>query len=451
MSNRAISSLLGAAFGLAASGFAFAADTVSRVFAFVSNISRPRPLNIAWLGLAIFAAGCQPSDITACDPQGCISEAAFRNNIVNAVSGQAVGYVATVGGLGPTFAGIARTSADPPNLAMLPSLDIDVASVSKTLTAIGVLQALANHVPSISLGSSISPYIYTDWHQGPNINTITFNDLLTHRSGFPGNNVCGGDNTTYSVLKNIINNGVSSTHETDNGGNGNYSNCNFAMFRELLFIMEGNSINNLPDGSQRAQKSADFYVSYMNQHVFSPVGVHAVTCAPNSDPNFAMLSYPSPPGNYPGWNGSQVNTPTGDWTLSCGGGGWNVSAGDLFLVLNDIASGNVLLTPAQKALMSSSTGHFPGWDNAVRNDCPSPQALCKNGEISGNANNNSSNPSASIVTYLGVFKCSVPVVVVVNSALSQDIINIVENAYNALPQSGPPQPCPSGSLLASGG
>jgi CubicO group peptidase (beta-lactamase class C family) len=430
-----------------------ATATVSRVSVFISNISRLRPLTIAWLGLALFAAACQPPDITACDPQGCISEASFRNNIVNAVSGQVVGYVVTVGELAPAFGGFARTSADPPSntltsLAMLPTESINVASVSKTLTAIGVLQSLTKH--GISIDSSISPYIYTDWVQGNYINTITFNDLLTHRSGFPGNNsgVCGGDDTMYSVLKSIIANGVSETHETDNGGNGNYSNCNFAMFRELLFIMEGNSINGFPDGPQRAQASANFYVNYMNQHVFSPVGVQAVTCAPNPDPSFAALSYPFPPGNDPGWNGAQANTPTGDWTLSCGGGGWNVSAGDLFLVLNDIASGNVLLTPAEKALMSSSSNHFPGWDNAVRSDCPSPQALCKNGSISGNVG---SNPSASIWTYLGVFKCNVPVVVVVNSALNQDVIDVVENAYNSLPQSGPPQPCTAGSLIASGG
>lgn len=409
--------------------------------------TRPRPLNIAWLGLAIIVAGCQPSDITACDPQGCISEAAFRNNIVNAVSGQVVGYVVTVGGLAPAFGGLARTSADPPtntltSLGMLPTEDINVASVSKTLTAIGVLQSLAKH--NISIGSSISPYIYADWSQGPNINTVTFNDLLTHRSGFPGNNVCGGDNTMYSVLKTIVANGVSATHETDNGGNGNYSNCNFAIFRELLFIMEGNSIKNLPDGPKRAQASANFYVSYMNQHVFSPVGVQPVTCAPNPNPVFAMLSYPFPADNYPGWNGAQGNTPTGDWTLSCGGGGWNVSAGDLFLVLNDIASGNVLLTPAEKALMSSANNHFPGWDNAVRSDCPSPQALCKNGNIPGSVNGN---PTANIWTYLGVFKCNVPVVVVVNSALNNDIIDIVANAYNSLPQSGTQQSCPAGSLI----
>lgn len=433
-----------------------ATKSTPRAAAFVSRLVRRRGIGMAWVVLAILAAGCQTSDITACDPQGCISETTFRNNIVTAVKGQAVGYVVTVGGVNSSFGGTARTKADPPSntipgLAMLPTENINVASVSKTLTAVGVLRSLAKLAQKgVTIDSPISPYIYPDWVQGPYIGTITFNDLLTHRSGFPGNNsgVCGGDDTMYVVLKNIIQNGVSKTHETDNNGNGNYSNCNFAMFRELLFTMEGNSINTLPDGPTRAQASAKFYVSYMNQNVFAPVGVQPVTCAPNPDLLFAALSYPFPPASYRGWNGAQANTPTGDWTLSCGGGGWNVSAGDLSLVLNDIAGGNLLLTAPEKALMSSSARHFPGWDNAVRSDCPSPQALCKNGDISGNA---SGSPTVTIWTYLGVFKCNVPVVVVVNSALNNDIIDIVAGAYNSLPQSGPPKACPAGSLIGGGG
>jgi CubicO group peptidase (beta-lactamase class C family) len=399
---------------------------------------------IGLLGLTGVCSGCQPPDIIACDPQGCISEAKFASNIVSKLNNNVTGYVVTVGGIQSTFSGQARTGANPPGLAMLPTETINVASVSKTLTAIGALQSIANH--GLTIDSPISPYIYSDWQQGPNIGTITFRQLMNHTSGFPGNTVCGGNNTTYAILKSIIANGVASNHATQNAV---YSNCNFAMFRELLFIMEGNSIANLPDGQQRAQASANFYVSYMNQHVFGPVDIHNATCAPNPDPYFAMLAYPFPAGNTSGWDGG------GDWTLSCGGGGWNLSAGDLSLVLNAIASGNRLLTSAQQAQMSTA---YLGWDNAVRSDCPSPNALCKNGDISS--------PPIAIWTYLGVFKCNVPVVVVVNSYLPApyqpydangnqlpgnhpDIIGLVADAFNAAGVSGSPQRCPAGSLLGT--
>src|SRR5260370_34482870 len=104
-----------------------------------------RNLVIGLLGLAALVAGCAPSDIIACDPEGCISENKLSTNIANALDNNVVGYVAHVGGLPPIFSGQARTSTDPPSLAMLPTEFTDVASVSKTLTAIGVLQSLAKH------------------------------------------------------------------------------------------------------------------------------------------------------------------------------------------------------------------------------------------------------------------------------------------------------------------
>lgn len=402
-----------------------------------------RNLLIGLLGLIALNTGCNPPDIIACDPQGCISEAKFSQNIVDKLNNNVTGYVVTVGGIQSVFAGQARTATNQPALAMLPTETINDASVSKTLTAIGALQSISNH--HLTIDSLISPYIYSDWTQGSNIDTITFRQLMNQTSGFPGNTVCGGSNTTYAVLKSIIANGVAANHATQTAV---YSNCNFAMFRELLFIMEGNSIANLPDGQQRANASAAFYVSYMNQHVFGPVDIHNATCAPNPDPDFAMLAYPFPPGNTNGWDGN------GDWTLSCGGGGWNLSAGDLSLVLNAIASGNTLLTPTQQAQMSTA---FLGWDNAVGRDCPSPNALCKNGDISDG--------NIAIWTYLGVFKCNVPVVVVVNSYLPApyqpynangnlpgthtDIIGLVADAFNAAGTSGTPQRCPAGSLLGT--
>ena len=50
-----------------------------------------------------------------------------------------------------------------------------------------------------------------------------------------------------------------------------------------------------------------------------------------------------------------------------------------------------------------------GWDCSVRSDCPDPY-VCKNGHLS-NGN------GISLWTYAGIFKCDVPVVVFVNSAI----------------------------------
>src|SRR5208282_782853 len=108
----------------------------------------------------------------------------FNKNIVSLLQASpgVVGYVVTVGGLPPVFGGNAVLS---PSAAMLPTDITNIASLSKMLTTFAVLKSLSNH--NISVDASIFPYLYSNWQSvaGPNINQITFRDLLTHRSGFP--------------------------------------------------------------------------------------------------------------------------------------------------------------------------------------------------------------------------------------------------------------------------
>jgi hypothetical protein len=408
---------------------------------------RPGPSTAAAILFAISTVGCyaptatggvesaQSSSDVACDIHGCISISKFSQSISSLLANNVVGYISQVGSLPPVFAGWARTASDAPSwspggIAMLPDLPINIASVSKILTTIAVLQSLARH--GISIDSSISPYIWPGWTHGQNIDTITFRDLLTHRSGF--RNGCGGSNTTYAVLKQQIADGVALSDKQT----ASYNNCNFAVFRELLPFMEGQVYN--PFFSGPADRwSANFYVNYMNQHVFAPVGIPARTCAPPPNTYWNILSYPNPAGNAHG-------TDWGDWTLACGGGGWNLSEGDLARIINDVATGSTLLTAAERDQMFTAN---LGWDNSVRGDCPSPN-VCKNGNLNGTDN---------VWTYAGVFKCNVPVVAVVNSALpapyqdtnssgqpipSQgDIVGLVNKAYSESSVAGTPACCPS--------
>ena len=389
---------------------------------------------IGTLVLTALLAGCGPTDIVACDAQGCISEAKLSANITNTLNNKVVGFVAIVGGIPSAFGGQARTAADPPSFAMLPDLQTNLASVSKTLTTVRVLQSLKKH--GWTIDKPIASFIYSDWAQGPNIGKITFRDLMTHRSGFREG--CGGSNTTFAVLKAQIAAGVT----TANMAVGSYNNCNFAIFRELLPRMEGVDLSPLP-AAARAQQSADLYISLMNQGVFQPLGIPSIgggtaQCKPPPAGTTDILSYPNPPGTAHG-------TDWGDWTLACGGGGWVLTPADLFRVINDIATGNVLLTNDEKTQMFANC---LGWDCSVRSDCPNPY-VCKNGDLP--------NGPIAVWTYAGIFKCTVPVVVVVNSFLpapyqpydtsdnsipsNGDIIGVVHAAYNAAAVAGTPKPC----------
>ena len=363
------------------------------------------------------------ADITACDSQGCISEAKLSANISNTLANHVVGYVILVGGMPPVYGGLARTTSDPPSLAMSPDLVTNIASVSKTITATAVLQLLAK--AGLSVDTKISPFIYPDWQQGPNVNRLTFKELLAHTSGFAQlpNNACGND-ITYANLKTIVATGVSAR----NIGRPSYGNCNFALLRELMPALSGQSLSGLPDGSQRAQQSSAQYITYVNAHVFQPVGVPTSACKPPSGSDY-ILSYPNPAGTAKGSN-------WGDWSLRCGNGGWVLSANNIFSVINNLAIGTTLLTEAQKQQMFSEC---LGWDCSVRSDCPNPY-VCKNGDLY-------SGPT-SVWTYAGVLKCNVPVVVVVNSPLpapyqgGEDIIGLVKDAYQASSVPGTPKACP---------
>lgn len=365
-----------------------------------------------------------PADITACDFEGCISQAKLQANICATLNNHVVGYSCLVGGLRPMSGGLARTSANPPSTPMAPSLVTDIASVSKTMTATGILQLLAND--GLTIDTKISPYIYSDWKQGPNIGQLTFKNLLTHSSGFGQlpNNACG-NGITYSALETIIANGV----QASNIGMPDYGNCNFALLRELMPALLKQPLNNIPNGSQRSQQSSAMYVSYMQSHVFKPVGVQDSSCKPPVNAS-GILSYPYPAGSTSG-------TDWGDWSLQCGSGGWVLSANDIFAVVNNLANGNTLLTAAQKKQMFADC---LGWDCAVRSDCPTPY-VCKNGDL------NNGSGGIAVWTYAGVFKCNVPVVVVVNSPLpppfqgGEDIIGLVKDAYMNSSVPDTPTPC----------
>jgi CubicO group peptidase (beta-lactamase class C family) len=311
---------------------------------------------------------------------------------------------------------------------MTPDLTTNVASVSKIVTTIGALQSLASK--GLTLDDPIAPYVYSDWTQGPNIGTITFKELLTHTAGIRpllinGVQHCNDDSfsTAYADLKTVIATGV----QPSNIGVAVYNNCNFALFRELLFAMAQGASQTSTD-AQRATDSANFYINYINQNVFAPVGVTARMCSPAPAGTPDILSYPDPKSA-----STTKGNDWGDWTLLCGGAGWSLSANDLLDVIYYLVNGNLLLTDAEKIQMHAGC---LGWDCSTGADCPHSYD-CKNGALTNGSTGD------AIRTYVGIFKCNVPVVVIANSPTSPGIIRLVNDAYRgAIVTNQAPAPCP---------
>jgi CubicO group peptidase (beta-lactamase class C family) len=143
------------------------------------------------------------------------------------LNGKAAGYVSMIGPV-PIVStyGVARTAADPPALSMETTSRTNVASVSKIVTTIGVLQSLARH--HITLDSKIGPYLPQDWTRGNGVDDVTFHQLLTHSSGFQA-----PVNVDYTGLKQLVATDIDPMFKASHQarGNGYYNNLNFAISR----------------------------------------------------------------------------------------------------------------------------------------------------------------------------------------------------------------------------
>jgi CubicO group peptidase (beta-lactamase class C family) len=391
--------------------------------------SRYRTLPIVVL---LSAAGC-PGAVQqvntnldrVCDSQGCISVNAFSKNIDNALRGKVTGYVSIVGGGLPAVVeyGVARTAADqPPEMKFLSSTPMNMASLTKVFTTVAVLQSMKKH--SLKLTDPIDPYLPPDWTRAADGSTkkITFGDLLTHQSGFR----TPQGRTDYTSIANDIASSVAATYHQPQ-----YDNANFAIFRIALPYMEGWTD---PGAATRDQASSDYYVGHMKKHVFEPVGITDAATKPSQDPTqFCALGYPNPWGNTPGDN-------WGDWTTRCGGGGWVLTAGDVYHVMNSLLYDTKLLDDSNPEHLDKQTmnANCLGWDCSVYGLSPSQMASLdfhdKNGGLRSGGDSTCVTDSC-MSSYMGIFKGKVMAVVAVNTlppgGTLGNITGIVQNAFKA--------------------
>jgi hypothetical protein len=106
-----------------------------------------------------------PGTDVVCDPWGCISLARLSYNIANILQNNVTGYVVKIGNLPSVAGGQARTSRDsaPNGEAMADSLQMDIASISKTITTIAIMQLLGKN--QLTIDAQIWPFLYPNWNQ----------------------------------------------------------------------------------------------------------------------------------------------------------------------------------------------------------------------------------------------------------------------------------------------
>ncbi len=375
--------------------------------------------SVAAFGLTSVLAG-----EVVCDDRSCLDLGLLKQNLVSGLKDKVEGYALIVGDLPPAFGGLAQTSSDAPphGVAMTPQSVSNVASLSKVLTTVALLQALEKR--KLTIDSKIAPFLYPDWPRGPNVEEITFKDLVTHHSGFrgaldpsdPHYPDCGS--TLYSNLKAQIAFGI----EPENREAPLYCNSSFGLIRELLPQLEGRKdIAAERDEGKRARKSAQFYIDYMNEHVFRRVLGASRACKRTGSSDYA-LAYSSPTDAASGHEWS-------DGTLVCGASNWVLSAKDLHALMSAIGHGGRLLSESERTTMSCQR---LGFDNEVRPaDCPEGN-LCKHGAVGYFPAPDA--PYQAVRTYAGLFACNTPVVLIANSPLPSqpdDALTFVRDALKS--------------------
>lgn len=338
----------------------------------------------------------------------------FEDNLVAAVGAQPVGWAYTIGQQGQ----LARSGADgwargpvDGSLPMTIDKKINVASVSKFLTAVAVLQLLDRR--KLDLDDKIAPWLPMTWPKGPGVNNLTFRDLLTHTSGLNSQNSNFSQTLCYGCLRQVIQTGVVKPKTRE------YLNANFALFRILIPSLwkgldDAPAILFLDD-----QTTAERYIQYMQKNIFTPIGIQRALCSPESQ-SVATLYY-----NVNDLPANQSGVFYGDWQSISGGGGYFLTARELGTVLAYFQHTEVLLSKEWKHQMKDNRIGFELEDQS-REEHGSYYG--KNGSISNGA-------AQGVLTQIVLFPNNIEVVVVMNSQGQSfpgnaNIRQMIYNAYN---------------------
>ncbi|NUT08720.1 MAG: beta-lactamase family protein [Hamadaea sp.] len=272
----------------------------------------------------------------------------FGTDLASQLNGQCNGYALRLlepGGTGLTMhSGKARNVADG-DLAWTSDARMNVASVSKLITAIAVRKALAD--VGVPAGTAIYPFLPLYWRRGPNVDQVTFDMLLTHSSGFY-NPVT--DLALYGDLKGQIARGALLGVPL---GNATYQNVNFGLFRILIPVLTGavkvslTAPSGLEDENDQLWDALTIqgYHDYVQQQVFDPVQLSGAATA--SVPGNALAyKWPMPAA---GWD-------SGDLSATSATTGWHLTANELVRLLHAFTDGVIVPRADAWAMLESGWG-----------------------------------------------------------------------------------------------
>jgi CubicO group peptidase (beta-lactamase class C family) len=235
---------------------------------------------------------------------------------------------------------------------------MNIASISKTLTAVAILQLLEKN--ELTIDEPVGPWLPAEWNKAYGFGSpafITFRDLLTHRSGLKQTVTAieafdagfkALDKVTWDGLEAVVAYGTIPAYYND--PKPAYSNINFALFRVIIPAL-WKATGEMPwAGELNAGYAAILYATYMAEHLFIPLGIHQASCSEDQIGN--PIRY------YNFFEPIEEGAVGGNWALSCGSGGWYLSAYNLANLMANIRYNDAILSPAMRSLMDQ---HKLGW------------------------------------------------------------------------------------------
>ncbi len=278
---------------------------------------------------------------------------AMAANAAATLDARVVGYSFSIvkdGKLAASQAGGIRKAGQ----AFTTATQIHVASVSKTVTAIAVLQLLEAN--NLSVFDQVGPWLPDDWVKGYGFSgagSLRFIDLLTHRSGvqqsvskyvssepeFEGVSVNGYDGlkllVEYGIAPDWKDTGCASKQDDgayapgasadpgDYFGVYCYKNANFGLFRIIIPKLWQAIEPSITGYDLLDLGTSALYSAYVKIHVWEPLGVQANCFAPDQDdlPHYYDARYPMAP----------PKTSWGETSMfyACGPVAWHLSSVDI--------------------------------------------------------------------------------------------------------------------------
>lgn len=242
--------------------------------------------------------------------------------------------------------GKARTIADG-NINYTSNHRQELASVTKFITAIAAYRIL--HMKGIDDNVAlVKNYLPESWTVHASYNTLTFRQLLSHKSGFPI------EQRDYANLKAMVNMQQGNTAY-------NYNNANFALCRILLpYLLLGKNYFAAENGNDALleQKTAEEFRKIIRQYVLQPSGLTYWDKADFKDWHHISLAA-NPPVRYYKFNLNDPSSANGDDFLIAGSRGLVLTTYEVAQVLTAYERG-LLVTAADRTTMKTNGAGFDG-------------------------------------------------------------------------------------------